>query len=205
MEKQSVRIGVDRFFIAKIIGESPSEITYEPSEHIPGVNYVAVTPNQQIGSFYADDGVYETYIINGEVHIQVSFAGISNETAAKLTGATCENGLLVDKKSDSPPYMAIGFRTQKSNGHYRYVWLYKGRFSKSPLANTTKSSGVSPQTDVYDYTAVCRTQDGAWRQMLDSDCPDLPEGFADTLNSDTVGWFTDPNITPLDVPDGPQE
>ncbi len=199
MEKQSVRIGVDRFFYAKLLSDDSIGAEYAPSVHLPGVSEVGMGLNSSIGAFYADDGVFETYSVDGEKYLQVSFSGISNEIAAELTGSsyTSANGLLVDKKNDTPPYVAVGFRAQKSNGEYRYVWIYKGRFAKSDSYSVTKSGNVSPQKDVYIYKAALRVYDGAWRQMLDSDDANLPAGMtADTLNSETTGWFSNPNFVP---------
>lgn len=199
MEKQSVRIGVDRFFYAMIESEDDTGITYQDElpVHLPGVNAIALNVNSAIGSFYADDGIFETYQTEGDYDIQVKFAGISNEVASKLTGATYERGLLVDKKNDTSPYMAIGFRTQKSNGEYRYVWIYKGRFTKPDMQGFTKSNSISPQSDVYSFKAVSRLSDGAWRQMLDSDDAEIINKMTNSeLNNPSTGWFCDPNFVP---------
>jgi len=197
MEKQSVRIGVDRFFYAKLIEDTDSGATYEPPTHLPGVNVVSLSSKSEIGTFYADDGVFETFPVEGDKLIQVSFAGISNKEVSELTGANYEAGLLVDKKTDIPPYMAIGFRTQKSNGSYRYVWIHKGRFAKADLHSYSKTGSISPQPDIYSFTAVNRVNDGAWRQMLDSDDESVSEVLTEEeLNSKTTGWFSDPNFEP---------
>ena len=37
-----------------------------------------------------------------------------------------DNGVLVRTASDRPPYFAVGFKSEKSDGAFRYVWLYKG-------------------------------------------------------------------------------
>jgi hypothetical protein len=48
---------------------------------------------------------------------------------------------------DTPPWVAIGFRTLKSNGKYRYVWLYKGRFADPEDNNETKADSINFQSD----------------------------------------------------------
>ncbi len=37
-----------------------------------------------------------------------------------------ENGVLVRTAQDKPPYFAVGFKSEKSDRSFRYVWLYKG-------------------------------------------------------------------------------
>ncbi len=194
MERQSVKIGVDRFFFAPLIKDDDTGVEYESSVYLPGVNVVVLYPNSDIRAFYADDGVYETYVLEGEREMQVSFAGLSNEVTAKLTGASYKNGLLKDKRGDNPPYVAVGFRTQKSNGEYKYIWVYKGRFVKSKFTSNTKSSAISPQPDVYTFKAVSRVNDNAWRQQLDSD--DLSVTLTnEELNNENTGWFSTPDFT----------
>ncbi len=196
MERQSVRIGVDRFFYAPLTKDDDTGTDYGPAVYLPGVNIVALNPNTEIGSFYADDGIFETYVIEGERELQVSFSGISNEVAAALTGAQYENGLMIDKRGDSPPYVAVGFRSQKSNGEYRYVWVYKGRFVKAQMTSYTKSNSISPQNDIYTFKAVCRVSDGAWRQMLDSEDVSLSN---EDLNNSSSGWFSTPAFKPSEA------
>ena len=36
------------------------------------------------------------------------------------------NGVLVRTAGDKPPYFAAGFKSEKADKTYRYVWLYKG-------------------------------------------------------------------------------
>jgi hypothetical protein len=54
---------------------------------------------------------------------------------------------LVTSSNDVPPWVAIGFRTLKSNGTYRYVWLYKGKFVDPEEKSETKGDSVNFQTD----------------------------------------------------------
>ena len=200
MDKQSVRISVDRFYYAKLTKDDDFETIYDTPVHLPGVNVVALRTNSAIGSFYADDGVFETYFVEGDRDLQVSFSGLSNEVVGTLTGTDYQSGLLVDKKDDSPPYAAIGFRTQKSNGSYRYVWLYKGRFAKADIDGYTKSAVLSPQPDVYTFKAINRVHDGAWRRMLDSDDQNLSAGLTEGVLSDEAsGWFSSPDFDPSGI------
>ena len=38
-----------------------------------------------------------------------------------------DNGVLIRSATDTPPYYAVGFMSEKSNHKFRYVWLYKVR------------------------------------------------------------------------------
>ena len=48
-----------------------------------------------------------------------------------------DNGVLVRTASDRPPYFAVGFKSEKSDGAFRYVWLYKVR--AKPMTESYKT------------------------------------------------------------------
>ena len=51
---------------------------------------------------------------------------LGGEAAAALTGATVDsNGVLISASEDGGAPVAIGFRAARSNGKYRYFWLYR--------------------------------------------------------------------------------
>ena len=43
-----------------------------------------------------------------------------------------DNGVLIRSSTDKPPYFAVGFKSEKSNHKFRYVWLYKVRATGIP-------------------------------------------------------------------------
>ena len=38
-----------------------------------------------------------------------------------------DNVVLIRSSTDKPPYFAVGFKSEKANHKYRFVWLYKVR------------------------------------------------------------------------------
>ena len=38
-----------------------------------------------------------------------------------------DNGVLIRSSTDKPPYFAVGFKSEKANHKFRYIWLYKVR------------------------------------------------------------------------------
>ncbi len=199
MEKQSIRIGVDKLYYALMLSDTVGEASYANPEQIQGTTEIALTLNNTVGTFYADDGAYEAFTQQGDIEFAISLAGLSQEVRARLTGAQYDplTGLAVDGQTDSPPNVAIGFRSQKANGQYRYVWVLKGKFSKANATYSTKGSTVTPQAEQYTYKALNRIYDNNWRQMLDSDDANLPIGLNNAALSDPItGWFSSPNYRP---------
>ena len=58
-----------------------------------------------------------------------------------------DNGVLVRTASDRPPYFAVGFKSEKSDGTFRYVWLFKVRAKPATETYATKEgTSVTRQT-----------------------------------------------------------
>ena len=71
-----------------------------------------------------------------------------------------DNGVLIRTSTDKPPYFAVGFKSEKSNGKFRFVWLYKVR--AKPLTEnyaTKEGTTINRQTGEVEWTAIKRTHD----------------------------------------------
>ena len=79
-----------------------------------------------------------------------------------------DNGVLVRTASDRPPYFAVGFKSEKSDGTYRYVWLYKVR-AKPMTENykTKEGQTITRQNGSVEWTAIKRTHDGRYQAVAD--------------------------------------
>ena len=193
----STKIGVDRLFIAKVLTDDQTETTYDTPIPVIGTTAINLTLNNSVETIYADDGPFETYQQQGDIEFGISLVGLEMETYAEITGASYDptNGDSYDNKADLSTDWAVGFRTQKANGAYQYVWIFKGKFAKNDLDNQTKSDSITPAIEDYMYKATARIFDGNWRRRLDSDDPNIPPSWTnDALNDEATGWFSDPDI-----------
>ena len=79
-----------------------------------------------------------------------------------------DNGVLIRSATDTPPYYAVGFMSEKSNHKFRYVWLYKVR-AKPVTENyaTREGTKVTRQTGEIEWTAIKRTHDGQYQAVAD--------------------------------------
>ena len=69
---------------------------------------------------------------------------------------------------DKPPYFAVGFKSEKSNGKFRFVWLFKVR--AKPLTEnfaTKEGDTVTRQNPEVEFTAIKRTHDGRYQAVAD--------------------------------------
>lgn len=192
----ATRIGCDNLVYAKMTTEdtATSAPEYGTVTAAPGVMSININPNGSQETLFADDGPMETAATLGKIDVEIQKNELTSANKADLLGhAIDSNGAVVYGDSDVPPYVAIGFRTLKSNGKYRYVWLYKGKFTEPEDANETKGDSINFQADTisgqftrlsYPYTIEGR-KIRPWKYELDGDSDEASES---TMSS----WFTAP-------------
>lgn len=146
----ATRIGCDNLVYAIMTTEdtATSAPVYGEPKPAPGVMHININPNASQETLFADDGPMETATTLGKIEVEIQKNELTTDNRADLLGHTIDaNGGIVYSDSDIPPYVAIGFRTLKSNGKYRYSWLYKGKFTDPEEQNETKGDGINFQTD----------------------------------------------------------
>jgi phi13 family phage major tail protein len=62
----------------------------------------------------------------------------------------------------------VGFKSEKANGKYRYIWLYKTR-AKPVTENyaTREGKTITRQTGEVEWVAVKRISDGRYQAVAD--------------------------------------
>lgn len=158
--------------------------TYDPPVRIVGAISANVNPNSSSASLFADDGPQDTAATLGEISLELNMSDLPLATQAELLGHTIEGGVLKKKGGDVPPWVAIGFRTLKSNGSYRYYWLNKGKFATPEEDLKTKGDSIEFQTPTITGSFVKRDSDDEWQRQADSD---------DTESATAItNWFKGP-------------
>lgn len=192
----ATRIGCDNLVYALMTTEDTAETApvYGAVKKAPGVMHVNINPNSSQETLFADDGPMETASTLGKIDVEIQKNELTTENKADLLGHEIDNnGAVVYGDSDVPPWVAIGFRTLKSNGKYRYVWLYKGKFSEPEDQNETKGDSINFQSDTISgqftrlnkpFTVNGKTK-RPWKYELDQD---NEEAKADAITS----WFDAP-------------
>jgi phi13 family phage major tail protein len=139
---------------------------------------------------YADDGVFDQLMAEGETEIELEVTAIPLSIQAVLLGKEYDaaTGRIFDNPGAIPPDVAIGFRSKKSNGSYRYFWYLKGKFAVPAEDQATLGESPDLKSAKIIFTAVKTTHvfdlgdvnDGVKRVVGDSDI----SGFSATT------WFT---------------
>lgn len=195
MGKPRASISVDKLYYCDVLSDSELGTTYGSPVWLQGVNQISYNPNTQNVSWDADGGTYDTYSADGEVQTTITIADLNPAQYAHLIGTQYVNGV-IQEGNENPPEVAIGFRAEKTNGEYRFVWILKGKFSKQQEDYQTKGgSGVTFQPRTIMHTALKRASDGMDRHWLDSDDSNVSLTVAQLTDAST-GWFSSPDFDP---------
>ena len=146
----STRIGCDNLVYAIMKTEDTAETApvYDAVVKAPGVMSINISPNASQETLFADDGPMDTASTLGRIEVEIQKNELTTKNKSDLLGHAIDtNGALVYGDSDISPWVAIGFRTLKSSGKYRYVWLYKGKFNEPEDNNETKGDSINFQSD----------------------------------------------------------
>jgi len=200
MPKPLPRIGVDKAFYALLTQDTDAGVVYGAPVAMQGIKQIAYNPNAQMQVYYADDGAYTTISQDGDIDLVVTLADLDPAVYAAILGVAqnAASGVIDEDKTDNPPELAFGYRTQKSNGEYRYIWVLKGKFSKPALDAQTKSNSISAQERELNFKGLNRDYDGKKRRRVDSDDVLLPVGLTNTaLVNSSTGWFSNPDYVPV--------
>ena len=103
-------------------------MSYGTLQAVAGAIEATITPESADPDVqYADDVEFDTLYPDPEISFSTSMADIPLTIQEMIFGNQIDdNGVLVRTASDKPGYFAVGFKSEKADGNFRYVWLYKG-------------------------------------------------------------------------------
>lgn len=177
------QIGLENLTIALITSDTSSGITYETPEKLERSIKAKISPKTSSEKLYSDDSVEEILNNFDSCDVEIELNQLTIASRAKLQGSQIKSGMLVENKDDIAPELALGFRSKKSDGKYRYVWLLKGKFEIVEDEYETIGEKPTPKTSSLKGSFYPRTSDGNWRIMED-------EGDTGVTASTLAAWFT---------------
>ena len=172
MKKLGILIGCRDVVFAKMTEDTATGTTYaEDIFAAPGVIEIALTASVTNEKLGADDvAIYETVTSLDGFDVSMTMASIGPDGKAYLLGATQDsNGVLLEGSNDDAPYVAMGFKTARSDGTDDYVWLLKGKFAQGDSTFHTKEQGtVNWQNPALTGTFMPRISDSKIRASVNT-------------------------------------
>ena len=145
-------------------------VTYGELQLVAGAIEASITPeNADPDIQYADDVEFDTVNPDPELTFKTKMADVPLAIQEMIFGNKLDtNGVLGRSANDKPGYFAFGFKSEKADHTFRYVWLLKVR--AKPLTEiyaTKEGSTINRQTPEVEWTAIKRTNDGQYQYVAD--------------------------------------
>ncbi|HBN5038704.1 hypothetical protein SDC9_142690 [bioreactor metagenome] len=183
-------IGLDKLYYATITDDENGEEIYGTPTQLAKAISAELSVELAEATLYADDGAAEIVkeFKNGTISLGVD--DIGSTTAAALTGVTVDkNNVVVSNSEDGGDPVAVGFRAKKSNGKYKYYWLYRVKFGIPATNLATKGDSITFSTPTIEGTVLRRNKpDTSGKHPWKAE---VTEGDKDVPASVISGWYTE--------------
>ncbi len=196
-------VGIDQVYYALVTQDDSSGYTTgTPVVLAPAIN-LSAEPTTSLETQYADNKPFDVMAGEGETKLTFDATAIPIQTLAILLGKQFDaaSGRIFDAGGEAVPLdVALGFRSKKSNGKYRYYWYLKGKFSAPKEEASTQTDRMDPKPAQMMYTAVNTMHlfdlgDGGETKSMKR-----VVGDQDTLNFDETDWFSQVQTPTTTVP-----
>ena len=183
-------IGLDRLYYATITESETGDETYATPTPLAKAISAELSVELAEAILYADDGAAEIVKEFKSGKLTLGIDDIGATVASDLSGATIDaNGVIVSTSEDGGTPVAVGFRAKKSNGKYRYFWLYRVKFG-IPTANmATKGDNITFSTPTIEGTILRRNKADTrgkhpWKA-------EVTEGDTTVTEETIVNWYNE--------------
>ena len=173
-------IGLDMLYYAPITEDADGYETYGAPAKLAKAISADLSIELAEATLYADDSAAEIIkeFKSGTLALGVDDIGAS--VAAELTGVQIDdNRVVISSSEDGGKPVAVGFRAKRSNGKYRYYWLYRVKFGIPATNLATKGDSITFSTPTIEGTVLRRNKpDGKnnhpWKAEVTEGDKDVP-------------------------------
>lgn len=166
----SSTVGLKNMVIAPVTEDTEMSTTYGDLQKVAGAIEATITPeNNDPDIQYFDDVEGDVLYPDPELTFKTKLADLPLIVQEMIfSNKIDDNGVLIRTANDKPGYFAVGFMSEKANGTYRYVWLFKVRAKPVTETYATKEgTSITRQTGEVEWTAIKRTSDGRYQAVAD--------------------------------------
>ena len=166
----SSTVGLKNMVIAPVTGDTETSTTYGDLQRVAGAIEATITPeNNDPDIQYFDDVEGDVLYPDPELTFKTKLADLPLVVQEMIfSNKIDDNGVLIRTANDKPGYFAVGFMSEKANGTYRYVWLFKVRAKPVTETYATKEgTSITRETGEVEWTAIKRTSDGRYQAVAD--------------------------------------
>ena len=181
-------IGLDKLFYAKITEDQDGNETYATPVQLAKAMTADLSVELAEATLYADDGASEIVKEFKSGTLSLCVDDLGGSVASDLTGAVIDNnGVVISTAEDGGTPVAVGFRAKKSNGKYRYFWLYRVKFGIPATALATKGDSITFNTPTIEGTILRRNKvDGKGKHPWKAE---VTEGDTAVTATSITNWY----------------
>ncbi len=181
-------IGLDRLYYAKITEDTNGDETYGTPQILAKAMTAELSVDLIEAILYANDAASEVVKEFKSGSLSLGVDDIGPLVAQDLTGCKIDsNNVVVSRSEDGGSPVAIGFRAKKSNGKYRYFWLYRVIFSVPATSLATKGDSITFSSPTIEGTVFRRNKlDGENKHPWKAE---VTEGDNGVAASTITNWF----------------
>ena len=166
----SSTVGLKNMVIAPVTADPETATTYGDLQRVAGAIEATITPeNNDPDIQFFDDVEGDVLYPDPELTFKTKLADLPLIVQEMIfSNKIDDNGVLIRTANDKPGYFAVGFMSEKANGTFRYVWLFKVRAKPVTETYATKEgTSITRQTGEVEWTAIKRTSDGRYQAVAD--------------------------------------
>lgn len=181
-------IGLDKLYYAPITEDENGEETYGTPVQLAKAISAELSVELAEATLYADDGASEVVKEFKSGTLSLGVDDIGPSVASDLSGVTIDkNNVIIASSEDVTAPVAIGFRAKKSNGKYKYFWLYRVKFGIPASSLATKGDSITFSTPTIEGTIMRRNKpDGKNNHPWKAE---VTEGENNVSNDTITNWY----------------
>ena len=181
-------IGLDKLYYAPITEDENGEETYGTPVQLAKAISAELSVELAEATLYADDGASEVVKEFKSGTLSLGVDDIGPSVASDLSGVTIDkNNVIIASSEDATSPVAIGFRAKKSNGKYKYFWLYRVKFGIPASSLATKGDSITFSTPTIEGTIMRRNKpDGKNNHPWKAE---VTEGENNVSNDTITNWY----------------
>ena len=181
-------IGLDKLYYAPITEDENGEETYCTPVQLAKAISAELSVELAEATLYADDGASEVVKEFKSGTLSLGVDDIGPSVASDLSGVTIDkNNVIIASSEDATSPVAIGFRAKKSNGKYKYFWLYRVKFGIPASSLATKGDSITFSTPTIEGTIMRRNKpDGKNNHPWKAE---VTEGENNVSNDTITNWY----------------
>lgn len=157
-------VGLKDLYMAEIDETSGVEVFATP-QRLARVIKMELSVESMEETLYSDDMPDVTLKEFSKGKMKINTSDLEPSKVAALLGQKIsDDGVIYAKENDDPPFVAIGFRSKKAGSNlYKYVWIYKVKFSIPSENFETKKEKVNFITPEIEGEFIKLKKNGAWK------------------------------------------